>query len=347
MTPEYRFTLDRDLRVKTWDDRMQELTGEPASAAKGKKYYQVFPRVFFRESDAAAFSMEKRKRVSIKKHAFHCFFSSATADLIVQPLLTSKGVKGAEIRVSNIALNTSYTTEEIRHLIAMGKAASTLAHGIRNPLNALQGAVVVISNKYAGEKILMEFSRIMQEEITRLDNFITKFLSASFDDTGPAPVDLNAVLKKVEVLIKYQAHTRNIRSDFRYGLIRPALVNPFQVEQAVLNIINNAFEAVGSDGGLIVKTGMSRYSENDFIEIEISDDGPGILGENQHDTVNRRMNGKGYGLKITEEIMNNCGGRMQIQSTAGRGTSVKLYIPAKKSGGIHGEQRQGKYTGCR
>ena len=343
MTTEYRFTLDRKLRVNAWDERLEELTGEPGSAAEGKKYYEVFPRIFFRDSDAAVFAMEKRRRVSIKKHAFHCLFSLATADLVIQPLLTSKGVKGAEIKISNIVLNSGFSTEEIRHLITMGKASSTLAHGVRNPLNALQGAVVVISNKYSGEKILMEFSRIMQEEITRLDNFITKFLSASFDDIGPSPVDLNAVLKQVETLIKYQAHTRNIRPDFRYGEIRPALVNPFQVEQAVLNIINNAFEAVGSDGGLIVKTGMSRFSENEFVEIEISDDGPGIHGEILSGS--SRMNGKGYGLKITEEIMNNCGGRMQIQSTAGRGTSVRLYIPAKSAGGIDGEQRQRTYPG--
>jgi two-component system, NtrC family, nitrogen regulation sensor histidine kinase GlnL len=343
MALKYRFALDRKLRVNSWDESLERLTGEPASVALGKKYYEVFPRLTFRDRDAAAFAIENLRKVSVKNHNFHCLFYRATADIIIQPVLTSKGARGADITVSDVSFENGYTAEEIRHLIAMGKAASTLAHGVRNPLNAMQGAIVVISNKYAQENILMEFVRIMQDEITRLDDFTTKFLGVSLENMSMANVDINAMLKKIERLISYQAHARKIRSNFCYGRIPPALVNPFQVEQAILNIINNALEAIGSDGGLTVSTALGRYSENEYIEIEISDNGPGIDGDSLPDSGTRKMNGKGYGLRITEELMNNCGGHMQIQSIMGKGTSVRLFIPAKLTGGTDGKQRQGTY----
>jgi two-component system, NtrC family, nitrogen regulation sensor histidine kinase GlnL len=329
MTTEYRFTLDRKLRVKSWDEHLEEITGEPTSAALGKKYHEVFPRLIYRDRDAAAYAVEHGKKVSMKKYGIHCLSFRATADIVIQPIPASNGVKGVSVSILNVSLSNGYTAGDIRHLISIGKAASSIAHGVRNPLNALQGAVTVISRKYSEEKILMEFARIMQEEISRLDEFVTKFLSGSVREPGPYTVDINALLKKVETLISYQAHVRNIRSNFCYGQIPPALVNPFQVEQAVLNIINNAMEALENDGGLTVKTELSRYFENDFIEIEISDDGPGIRQDSRSEPSTRRLNGKGYGLKITEEIMQHCGGRMQIHSITGKGTSVKLFVPAK------------------
>jgi len=331
----YTFSINKKMRVNVWDQGITELTGVPASVAVGKKYYDVFPRLFLRDKDAVFLALEKQKKIVLKEYVFNCLLYRVTADIVVEPLLTARGIRGIAINVSNVSRCNEHSTEDVQHFIAMGKTASTLAHGVRNPLNAIKGAVEFISLKFTHEKLLVEFAKVMKEEIARLDSFISRFLTASVSDAGPSVVDINSLVKKMEILISFQANARNIYSDFSYGTIPQTLINSFQLEQAILNVINNAIEAIDSDGGLTVKTAVDKSSEKDFIVIEVSDDGPGMSKSRS------RKNGKGFGLFITEEIIHSCGGRVCIDSERGKGTSVRLYIPVNAVGGLNEQKRQG------
>ncbi len=333
MNIEYIFTINKRMLVDSWGDNIAELTGESASVAVGKKYYEVFPRLLFRNGDAVEFVMEHRKKLFLKGHVFSCLLHRVTADIMIEPLVTPKSVQGTAITVSNVSACEGSSQEDVQRLIAMGKTASSLAHGVRNPLNAIKGAVTFVSQKYAQEKVLSEFVQVMHEEISRLDNFISKFLTTSMPDTGITAVDINALLKKIEILVSFQAGARNIRCDFQYGKIPMALINLFQLEQAVLNVINNAMEAIDSDGGLAVKTTLEKSPKKDYVVIEVDDNGPGMPADRSSRNSSRVKVGKGFGLIITEEIMKSCCGRMEIKSREGKGTSVRLYVPAAEAEG--------------
>lgn len=337
----HNFAVNRRMLVNAWDNGITELTGVPASDAVGKKYYDVFPRMYFRDKDAVSLAIEKQKKLSLKGYVFNCLQCRVTADIVIEPVLTSKGVGGIMVNVSNVSPCAAHDTEDIQHFIAMGKTASALAHGVRNPLNAIKGAVEFISQKFTHERVLLEFAHVMQEEISRLDSFISRFLTASIPDMGPSAVDINALLKKVEVLISFQAHARSICSSFRYGTIPQTMADAYQLEQAILNVINNAIEAIGSGGDLTVRTALEGSSGKEFIVIEVSDDGPGMVRNRPLDKMTTGKKGKGFGLFITNQIMHSCGGRMDIKSKRGNGTSVRLYVPVKPVGGIHGKKRQG------
>jgi len=337
----YTFSINKKMRVNVWDQGITELTGVPASVAVGKKYYDVFPRLFLRDKDAVFLALEKQKKIVLKEYVFNCLLYRVTADIVVEPLLTARGIRGIAINVSNVSRCNEHSTEDVQHFIAMGKTASTLAHGVRNPLNAIKGAVEFISLKFTHEKLLVEFAKVMKEEIARLDSFISRFLTASVSDAGPSVVDINSLVKKMEILISFQANARNIYSDFSYGTIPQTLINSFQLEQAILNVINNAIEAIDSDGGLTVKTAVDKSSEKDFIVIEVSDDGPGMSKNRSSGRMKKGENGKGFGLVITEEVIHSCGGRVCIHSERGKGTSVRLYIPVNAVGGLNEQKRQG------
>jgi len=75
--------------------------------------------------------------------------------------------------------------------------ASSLAHGVRNPLNAIKGAVVYLREKYGHEKTLLEFSTIINDEINRLDNFVSNFLSAARGELRFVPTNLNDILETI------------------------------------------------------------------------------------------------------------------------------------------------------
>jgi two-component system, NtrC family, nitrogen regulation sensor histidine kinase GlnL len=219
--------------------------------------------------------------------------------------------------------------QETQRLVDMGKMAATLAHGVRSPLNAIKGGVVYIKDKLR-EKELVQFINIIEDEISRLDSFIAKFLSSFMSDGAPLRIDMNSILERIEKLISPQAKCQKIRTSFEYGRIFPVMVNPFQLEQAILNVINNAIEAMPSGGTLEVKTGTVDLSGRDFSFIRISDTGKGIAEEKKWDGSSETgipvQRGKGLGLLITREIIRSCGGNFEIKSRKS-GTQVTFFLP--------------------
>lgn len=215
-----------------------------------------------------------------------------------------------------------------KKFIDMGKVASSLAHGLRNPLNAIKGAIIYICEKYRNDQSLVEFLNIMKDEISRLDNFISKFLSSSLSEIDLVPININELLKKIERYIYYQTRLHNIRTFHEYGNIPNLMLNQFQIEHAILNIINNAIEAMPYGGDLYIKTYLLEELSSNYVVIEIIDTGTGI---EERKKIDSEESGRGYGLFITREIIRSYGGYIEIKSTKGKGTSVKLFIPAKTS----------------
>jgi two-component system nitrogen regulation sensor histidine kinase GlnL len=221
--------------------------------------------------------------------------------------------------------------QQSQKLIDIGKIASTLAHGVRNPLNAIKGAVVYLSEKYSHEAPLVEFTKIMEDEISRLENFISKFLSSSVSDTEVRETDINSLLKKIEVFISLQIYTRNIQSLFEFGNIPPVIINSFHLEQAILNVINNAIDAMGSGGQLRIGTSAEERDGKVYVVVSVSDTGQGMaapkrIGELSSD---QEGNGRGFGLFITYEILKHFHGHLEIDSKINCGTTIKLFIPSR------------------
>ena len=75
MADSYRFSTNRKMLIDDWDECFSELTGEPASVAVGRKYYDVFPRLFFRQKDAVAYVMEKTEKACHEGARFQVSFS--------------------------------------------------------------------------------------------------------------------------------------------------------------------------------------------------------------------------------------------------------------------------------
>jgi two-component system nitrogen regulation sensor histidine kinase GlnL len=214
------------------------------------------------------------------------------------------------------------------------KRASNLAHGVRNPLNAIKGAVVYLKEKYANDRTLLEFTKIIEEEILRLDAFLTRFLnSMAFPDVEKSEADINELLKEIEILTCFQAHAFNIETDYEYGTVPLLMMDSFQLKQAILNIVNNAIEAMHGGGHLRVRSGTEKQNDGLYVVIEISDTGPGINRRRNNNCVRSRAGGgRGYGLNITREVFQSHGGYMELRCRKGRGTVVRLCLSVNNAG---------------
>jgi len=97
---------------------------------------------------------------------------------------------------------------------------------------------------------LIEFTKIIEDEIARLDTFISKFLSASVSEAEHAMTDINALMERIKVVTSFQAEACQVHVIYELGDIPPIKANAFQIGQAVMNVINNALKAMSSGGHL-------------------------------------------------------------------------------------------------
>ncbi len=321
------FKTDRNLNLTSWDDPISQITGVKPSEAIGKKYSKIFPQILYKNKDALSLSLEKRKKIELKNHDFQCPISKIMADIKIEPITASRNIKGLSVTISDMSpCSILQKLKDSQRLIDIGKTASALAHGVRNPLNAIKGAVVYLSEKYSGDPDLMEFSSIMQDEISKLDNFISKFLSTSLSESDATNVDINSILKKIEIFMSLQSNAKKIRTIYEYGSMPEVMINAFQLEQAVLNVINNAIEAMPEGGKLKVRTYTENVLSNAFAVIEISDTGPGIPKSKINNLWGKCDKGRGFGLCITREILQSYKGNIEIKNSEEKGTTIKLHL---------------------
>lgn len=322
-------TVDNKLRITAWNSAFEQIYKGLLANPKSLHYSTVMPVVYKSGEDAVKLVIKYGKPLTLNNHQLFSLCDKARADIQISPLKDKNGrVSSAKITLRPRLNCETYRDVEQDRFTEIGKVAATLAHGVRNPLNAIKGAVIYLREKYSREKKLTEFTQIIEDEISRLDQFIANFLSTSLVDKALHKADLNAILKKIAIMISLAAQSHGIEAVFKYGNISPVMMNPFYFEHAILNIINNALEAMPSGGRLRVRSIPVVRSNCEFALIEVSDSGGGMPeGISRTAPAASKSKGKGLGLFITREILRSSGGHLEIKSRKGIGTTVQLYLP--------------------
>jgi two-component system nitrogen regulation sensor histidine kinase GlnL len=333
MKNSFSFCIDDKMRIVSWGKKVAEITGLPEPSVRGLKYDDVLPSIYDGQN-AVATALKKNSTVTVKGHAFRCFSGHIKADITFAPLKsTNGGEKKLRVTISS-PLNCPQLEkfQFSQRLMDIGKIASTFAHGLRNHLNVIKGINIWLKEKYHHDPSIFEFANIMEEEISHLDVFVSKFLSTSLSDANPIDIDINASLRKIEVLTSLQLKSRKIEASYDLGNIPIIKADPFHLEQAILNIFNNALEAMPHGGHLTVRTSTEKIDRKASAAVEISDTGSGIMDKNirNSETIsNVGKEGRGFGLFITREILHYYGGQMEIVTNKGSGTTVKLVFPCE------------------
>jgi len=326
------FTTDKRLVIRDCSEDLAQMSGKVRSELVGRKYHEVFPRLIVRDRCALAEVMQKDRTVSLKGYRFQCLQSSWKADVKISPEHAGNGsVKGSTVTIRPLtACHVSTKLNQSQRLIETGKVAAMFAHGVRNPLNAIKGAVVYLRDAYAAEQQIQEFTQIMEDEIYRLEHYVSQFLSNSAAPSDDTLIDINSLMSRIAESLTHQKFMRSIRCIFEPGTIPLLRVNAFQLEQAVLNVINNAIEAMRSGGVLSLKTGTERHMGAMCIVVQVSDTGPGMPASRISDLSSRQRQGKGFGLQIAYDAVKRLNGHLEITSKKDKGTSVRFYIPVSR-----------------
>jgi signal transduction histidine kinase len=222
-------------------------------------------------------------------------------------------------------------------LISLGRLSAGVAHEIRNPLNAMKGAVAYLQRKRSKDQLINEYTGVVSEEIDRLSQLVTEFLYfARQSKPDLVLTDLNELIASTLSLFEKEARTKNVKLNKLLSQEIPKiLIDPKQIEQVLINLFINSMDAMPGGGELIVLTNVLKKdglnSDPYMIQVTIEDIGEGIGSKNIKNIFDpffsTKETGTGLGLPLSLGIIEAHGGSINVTSHLGSGTRVIIKLP--------------------
>jgi len=252
-------------------------------------------------------------------------------------LLTAIGYQTG-LAVENVRLYEASVQSE--RLAAVGETVALLSHHIKNILQGLLGGTDVVERALSRENLdqARQGWPIIRRSLDRINGLILNMLAF----TKPRQpllesVNVNHVLAECVDLIASQADERNVAIMPDLDEVPPIPADPAGLHQAFLNLLSNALDAVDAGQGVVIVA--SEYDTmNRQVIVRVADNGVGIgpdqigrIFEVFHSTKGHR--GTGLGLTVTRKVIEEHGGRIDVESTPGQGTTFTVRL-ATQPGGI-------------
>jgi len=218
-------------------------------------------------------------------------------------------------------------------LAALGTLAAGVAHEVKNPLHALTLNLHLLEKEIGtaepSSPEAREYFTILRSEVQRIHRIVDNFLRFSKPSILEVkPLDLHALLERVLSLLAFEAADHGVTIETAFD---PALTmvagDEGQLSQVFLNLGINALQAMPDGGALVVRSRLDRGSA----EVAVQDSGHGIEADivphifNPYFTT--RSRGIGLGLAIAHRIVEGHQGTMDVETTAGKGTTMIVRLP--------------------
>ena len=228
-------------------------------------------------------------------------------------------------------------------LAALGQLSAGLAHEIRNPLGVIKGSAEMLGQKLGeSNPLASELAGYISTETNRLSALVSRFLDFARPlQAELTPQDITAVVERAlnDVAQLWKGDAVRVEKWYEPNL-PPVALDEALCEQAFVNIVQNAYDAMGTRGGVLrVKVGKARLERSDGVEVGIEDTGPGIPVELREQIFNpfvtTKKTGVGLGLSIVSKIVDGHHGTIRIEDDAELvadksrpGASFVIFFPA-------------------
>ena len=259
-----------------------------------------------------------------------------TVDLTVIPLTEPDQAPAVLVELSQLDRLLQITRDEslANQQAAAREILRGLAHEVKNPLGGLRGAAQLLEKQLDSEE-LREYTRVIIDEADRLQALVNRILGPS-GVTHKQTVNIHSVLERVRSVMLAETHN-TIKFHRDYDPSIPEIeADSDQLIQAILNIVRNAYQAMGDKGNITLRTRIARHFtlgqkyHKLIARIEIIDDGPGIPEEIKEKMffpmVTGRAEGTGLGLSIAQSLIQQHKGLIECESEPGR-TVFSILLP--------------------
>ena len=263
--------------------------------------------------------------------------------------LEQRNTELAEVNEKLFLVQRQMTTLE--KLATLGQLATTIAHELGTPLNAISGHLQLLGEEEVGARA-RERLKVIDAQVDRLIGIVRDVLkSMRVPEPRLEPTDLNGVIEEVLALVAPVVEKRGIRVSLRLAADLPRIPGDSdQIEQVLMNLLTNSMDAMASGGTLSVATAfvpsaeaarLSRESdsplpEGSYLRVDVSDTGIGMDEETARNAFEPFFSTKagegrlGLGLAICRQIVKGHHGEVSIRTEAGKGTTFSLFLPVER-----------------
>lgn len=232
--------------------------------------------------------------------------------------------------------NCDYTYKEYEDLKEMTKLSDGIFHDFKNILSNISG-LTQLSMLVAESQDLQNNLKSIYEATSEFKFALNRYeeLMHGVNRFSKSPCQLHEIIDKAISTVNYRFIDKNSRSNIKLitniNTDIEILCNPYEVNQAFLNLIMNSIEAMEESGGTL---SINVYGIDDLVCISIKDNGPGISEGEINSIFNYRFTtkekGSGLGLNIAKATIEDNGGKIDLTSLKGKGTEVRVYLPIYK-----------------
>ncbi len=321
------YITSEDYTIRNINRAVSEAVGMPKDAIIGKKCYQIFHGM-----DRPYEKCPHHKTVETKKAYIEEFedpYRGGTFLTSTSPLFDDTGRFLGTVHIVRDISELKKLREKLaqaERMAALGEVAAKVAHEIRNPLVSIGGFAKRLEKRLDGH--LKEYASIIRREVNRLENILKEILSFVKEARlKKERVDIHRLLNDIISLYTPQTKKKEIIVETRFGEPLFAEADPNRLKEALINIYSNAVEVLQRGGRIM----MSTYRKDNWAVIEIQDTGPGIKASDLpyifDPFFTTKIEGTGLGLAITNRIVEEHGGRIDVESSEGKGTIFRIYLP--------------------
>lgn len=331
------YTVDRQLRITSWNEAMAEMSSITEAKALGKNLLEMFPTL---EKEGIAHRL--RRVLSTGKaenlrllHRGHAGQNRLQKRKLI-PLKERGAVTGAVVVVEDITEFEQLLAQTIQSekLAEVGRMSAGIAHEINNPLSVISFANQILLQEKNYSKDQLELLERIDTEVDRLKSLTSELLAYSSDsrEEKRKPTGINHTIRDVLKLLRYELNKHQISVEEDLATLPALLIDGNKFKQIFINLTLNAIQAMDPPGSIQISTTLTDCQE---VIIRFCDNGPGIPDELKTKvfepffTSRKDGSGTGLGLYLCRKIITDYQGEMTVADAPGGGTCFEIKLPRR------------------
>lgn len=329
------YTIDRELRITSWNDTMARMSRIPRDRALGKNLLDMFPTL---EKEGVAERLRRVLETGQAQNLRLLHRGQAGHNRLqkrkLAPLQENGRTTGVVVVVEDITEFEQLLAQTIQSekLAEVGRMSAGIAHEINNPLSVISFANQILLDESAKNPDQRELLERIDNEVERLKNLTSELLSYSSGTNAEQrkPTDLNETIGEVTTLLHYELSRKRVEIETDLADLAPMMIDGNRFKQIFINLILNAIQAMEQDGRIRISTSRDAGGS---VRIRFCDNGPGIP-----DNLKKRIfepfftsrkdgTGTGLGLYLCRKIVTGYGGELAVEDVPAGGCCFEIRLP--------------------
>lgn len=330
------YTIDNAMVITSWNSKMVEMSGVAAERALGAKLDELFPNL----GEEGVIERLNRVLSSGRKEKLRLLHRQLDGTNRFQkrrlaPLRDGDKVTGVVVIVEDITEFKRLLDQTVQgeKLAEVGRLTAGIAHEINNPLAMVAYATELLKREDDLSAFQVEMLDKIETEVDRLKNLTGGLLSFSSNrETLSQVVGLNDLVEEVLKLLRFELQRKPVQLVTHFGDLPVITADPNKLKQVIINLVMNAVHALDGEGTITLTTSKSQKG---FVELQVSDNGPGIESDKQKEvfapfyTTKAEGEGTGLGLYICQNIIREHGGQIALVSGPEEGATFTISLPVE------------------